>query len=102
RPKDEMYRFWVIALLTFVFPGYYWIHRQRSFDARLRRLTAMLQSGASLNLPLRLVRGIISQEAATAVTVGEFSGNLPEALHHLPDRRLKLQWLEMLPRLGYP
>jgi general secretion pathway protein F len=97
-----MYRFWVIALLTFVFPGYYWIHRQRSFDARLQRLTAMLQSGASLNLALRLTPGVVSQEAALAVTVGQFSGNLPEALHRLPDRRLKMQWLEMLPRFGYP
>jgi type II secretory pathway component PulF len=102
RPKDELYRFWLIALLTFVMPGYYWIHRQRSFDFRLRRLAAMLNSGASLGQALRLVPGVASREVALAVTVGQFSGRLPETLHRLPDPRLRFQWLEMLPRFLYP
>ncbi len=102
RPHNEMYRFWLVTLLTFVFPGYYWIHRKRSFDARLHRLAAMLHDGASLNQAIRLVPGVASREIALAVAVGQFSGRLPEALRQLPDRRLKLQWLEMTPRFLYP
>ena len=102
RPRDTVYRFWVGCLLFFVFPGFYWIHKQRSFDVRLQRLTAMLQSGATLNQALRLTPGIVSREVALAVAVGQYSGNLPQALHRLPDRGLALQWLEMAPRMAYP
>lgn len=102
RPKGDAYRVWVAILLTFVFPGYYWIHKQRSFDARLHRLSAMLQGGASLNQALRLVPGVVSREVALAVAVGQFSGKLPQALRRLPDRRLTLQLLELGPRLAYP
>ena len=102
RPRGEGYNFWVSCLLTFVFPGYYWVHKQRSFDTRLYRLTAMLQSGAPLNQALNRIPGVVSRETALAITVGEFSGDLPQALHRLPDRRASLQWLEMAPRLAYP
>jgi type II secretory pathway component PulF len=102
RPRGEGYNFWVSCLLTFVFPGYYWVHKQRSFDARLYQLTAMLQSGATLNQALHRVPGVVSREIALAVTVGDFSGDLPKALHRLPERRASMQWLEMAPRLAYP
>jgi type II secretory pathway component PulF len=102
RPRDEVYRFWLSTLLTFVFPGYYWVHKQRSYDARLSRLAAMMQSGASLNQALRYTPGLVSREIALAVTVGQFSGKLAPALKRLPDRRFALQWLEMMPRLVYP
>ena len=44
----------------------------------------------------------MSREIALAVTVGQFSGKLAQALGRLPDRRFALQWLEMMPRLAYP
>jgi type IV pilus assembly protein PilC len=102
RPRDEAYRFWLSSLLTFVFPGYYWVHKRRSFDFRLARLAAMMQSGATLNQALGRTPGLVSRETALAVAVGQFSGKLAQALHQLPDRRFALQWLEMMPRLAYP
>lgn len=102
RPHDEVYRFWLSTLLTFVFPGYYWVHKQRSYDSRLSKLAAMMQSGASLNQALLYTPGVVSRETALAVTVGQFSGNLALALSRLPDRRFALQWLQLLPRLVYP
>jgi type II secretory pathway component PulF len=102
RPQGGVYRFWVGTLLFFVFPGYYWIHLQRRFDARVASVLQLLQAGAPLDRALALTPGVVSREIALAVTVGEFTGQLAQALHHLPRRRSAPAWLEALPRLLYP
>ncbi|MSU77042.1 MAG: hypothetical protein EXS16_02990 [Gemmataceae bacterium] len=102
RPHKDMYRFWTGVLLFFVFPGYYWIHRQRSFDKRLERLVWMLQSGIPLDLAIAAVPGIVPRETALAVAVGQFTDDLPESLRRLPDRQLTTVWVDLLVRLGYP
>ncbi len=99
RPREHIYRG---ALLFFVFPGYYWIHLQRSFDARLTRLAAMLESGIPLSQALRSVPGVVSADVAMAVAVGQFTGKLPDALRSVPERRTSTLWLEMGTRLLYP
>jgi type IV pilus assembly protein PilC len=99
RPREFLYRF---ILLFFVFPGYFWIHMQRSFDRRVSRLVAMLDSGMPLDHAIRLVPGVVTKEIALAVSVGSYSGKLTNALQRLPDRRLGPQWLELAPRVLYP
>ncbi len=102
RPHRDLYRFWSGFLLFFVFPGYYWIHRQRSFDRRLQRLVALLQSGLPLDRALSAVPGIVSRETALAVAVGQFTDNLPDSLRRLPERQLTSAWLDLIVRMGYP
>jgi type II secretory pathway component PulF len=102
RPREQWYRFWVVCLLFFVFPGYYWIHRRRSFDSRIILVLALLENGVSLAQALRYVPGVVSRQTALAVTVGQFSGRLTQALTHLPDRQSASPWLELAPRLLYP
>lgn len=99
RPREHLYRG---LLLTFVFPGYYWIHLRRSFDQRLRQLADMLEAGHPLDRALQLIPGLATREVALAVTLGQFSGRLPQALAKLPDRRSAGRWLEFVPRLIYP
>lgn len=99
RPREHVYRG---ALLFFVFPGYYWIHLQRSFDTRLRRLASLLESGVPLIQALRAVPGLVSRQVALSVAVGQFTGRLPQALEKLPERKLTSVWLELGPRLMYP
>jgi type II secretory pathway component PulF len=102
RPKEEWYRFWVVALLLFVFPGYYMIHMHRSFDTRLRRVLRLLHTGYTLDQTLRLVPGTASRDVAAAALVGQFGGKLPETLQSLPVQRPASRWLEAVPRVGYP
>ncbi|HYT91608.1 MAG TPA: type II secretion system F family protein [Gemmataceae bacterium] len=102
RPRDGLHRFLVGILLFFVFPGYYWIHLQRRFDARLNLLVAMLESGVPLHQALGAVPGVVSREVALAITVGAFTGRLALALHRFPGRRAAPLWLELAPRLMYP
>lgn len=102
RPHRDLYRFWTGVLLFFVFPGYYWIHRQRSFDRRLERLVWLLRSGTSLDAAIVAVPGIVSRETALAVAVGQFTGDLPESLRRLPERQLTTTWMDLIVRLGYP
>jgi type II secretory pathway component PulF len=99
RPREHL---WRGSLLFFVFPGYYGFHLHRSFDARLDKLAAMLESGVPLDQAIHMVPGVVSRETALAVTVGQFSGRLPQALERLPNRSLAARWLEMAPRLMYP
>jgi type IV pilus assembly protein PilC len=99
RPREHL---WRCSLLFFVFPGYYGFHLHRSFDARLDKLAAMLESGVPLDQSIHMVPGVVSRETALAVTVGQFSGRLPQALERLPNRNLASRWLEMAPRLLYP
>jgi type II secretory pathway component PulF len=99
RPREHLYRG---ILLTFVFPGYYWIHVYRSFDARLHRLATALESGVPLHAAIRLVPGIVPRELALAITIGEYTGKLAPSLRRLPDRRLMAQFLQLAPRLMYP
>ncbi|MCI0462554.1 MAG: type II secretion system F family protein [Gemmataceae bacterium] len=102
RPQGGLYRFWVGSLLFFVFPGFYWVHLQRRFDARLAGLLQLLEAGVPLHRALGEVPGVVSREIALAITVGQFTGRLPEALHHLPRRHSASAWVELLPRLLYP
>jgi type II secretory pathway component PulF len=102
RPQGGVYRFGVATLLFFVFPGYYWIHLQRRFDTRVASILQLLQAGAPLDRALALTPGVVSREIALAVTVGEFTGQLAQALHHLPRRRSAPVWLGILLRLLYP
>jgi general secretion pathway protein F len=102
RPSDLMHRFMVSGLLFFVFPGFYWIHRERRFDARLALVTSLLDNGVPLNEALVEVPGVVSRENALAITVGQFTGRLAQALQHLPYRRYAPLWAELVPRLVYP
>jgi type II secretory pathway component PulF len=99
RPREHLYRG---VLLFFVFPGYYFIHLQRSFDRRLNHLADMLGHGVPLERALSHAPGVVSRDTALAITVGQFGGKLPQALARLPDRRLAVQWLELVPRIIYP
>jgi type II secretory pathway component PulF len=99
RPKEHL---WRGILLFFVFPGYYLIHVQRSFDSRLSRLVDLLEDGVPLDRALRDVPGVVSREIALAVTIGRFTGQLTQALKRLPDRHSASQWVELAPRLLYP
>lgn len=102
RPQGSVYRLWVISLLFFVFPGYYFIHLKASFDSRLHRLVQLLCAGYALDRALGLVPGVVSRQTALAVAVGQFTGQLPHALQRLPERRVPQQWLELGPRFLYP
>jgi type II secretory pathway component PulF len=99
RPREHLFR---AILLFFVFPGYYWIHITRSFDARLSRLLTRLEHGVPLDRALAMVPGIASRETALAATVGQYSGKLGEAMKRFPDGRTTPMWMELAPRLLYP
>jgi type IV pilus assembly protein PilC len=99
RPQEQLLR---PILLSFVFPGYFLIHRQRSFDARLQRVLALLKSGVSLDRALGQVPGVVSRQTALAVAVGQFSGTLRQSLGRLSEQRTAPMWLEWAPRLMYP
>src|SRR5207249_1210721 len=71
RPREGVYRFWVGALLFFVFPGYYWVHQRRRFDTRVANVLDLLEVGAPLDRALALTPGVVSRESALAITVGE-------------------------------
>ena len=99
RPREHLFR---AILLFFVFPGYYWIHLTRSFDARLRRLLAALDHGVPLDMALARVPGIASRETLLAATVGQYSGKLAGAMKRLSEGRTTPIWIELAPRLLYP
>src|SRR5262249_54481476 len=80
----------------------YWVHMRRRFDARAAGVLQLLQTGVPLHRALAVTPGVVSREIALAVTVGEFTGQLAPALHHLSRRRAAPAWLELLPRLLYP
>jgi len=98
RPREHLYR---AILLMFVFPGYYWIHKQRSFDARLQALADLLDSGMPLDKALTRVPGIVSADTALAVSVGQFTGKLDASLRRLSDQRSSPYWVDWM-RLLYP
>jgi len=98
RPREHLYR---AILLTFVFPGYYWIHLQRSFDVRLTRLADMLDGGVPIDKALSRVPGVVPNEVALAVAVGQYTGKLDSALKRVSERRDSPQWAEWM-RLLYP
>jgi len=99
RPRERMFRF---ILLFFVFPGYYFIHIDRSFDARLRRLLKALEQGVPLVQALAQLPGIAARETAVAASVGQYSGKFGQAMKRLPEGRSTAIWLELAPRLAYP
>ena len=98
RPRDH--RAWVYVALFFVFPGYFLIHRSRSFDSQLLLVLALLDHGVPLSQALRFVPRVVSRQTALAVTVGQCTGQLPQALGQIPTPRSP--WLELAPRLIYP
>jgi type II secretory pathway component PulF len=98
RPREHLYR---AILLSFVFPGYYWIHAQRSFDVRLTRLAEMLDGGVPIDKALSRVPGVVPGEVALAVAVGQYTGKLDDSLKRLSKRREGPLWAEWL-RLAYP
>jgi type IV pilus assembly protein PilC len=102
RPSDELHQFWKLALLFFVFPGYYWTQLGQGFDAEVDLLLALLENGVPLDQALRAVPGTANRQVALAVAVGRLSGRQRQVLSHLPDRRVTPQWLELVPRLWYP
>jgi type II secretory pathway component PulF len=102
RPRQGLHSFWAGLLLFFIFPGYYWIHRRRRFDARIDQVLDLLYGGVRLDRALIAVPGVVSRETALAVTVGQFTGRLALALHRLPARRPVPLWLELVPRVLYP
>jgi type II secretory pathway component PulF len=99
RPREHLFR---AILLFFVFPGYYWVHITRSFDARLSRLMVMLERGLPLDEALLLVPGLASRETMLAAAVGQYSGKLGKVMNALPDGRSAPVWLDVVPRLMYP
>jgi type II secretory pathway component PulF len=102
RPRDGGYHGWVFFLMLFVFPGYFLIHRGRSFDSQLMLVLALLDHGVPLDRALRFVPQVVSRQTALAVTVGQLTGQLPQALRQMPEQRSKSPWLELAPRLIYP
>lgn len=99
RPSERLFR---SILLFFVFPGYYWIHRRRSFDVRLHRLASALEHGVPLDRALLLFPGIAARETALAAAVGQYSGKLGQAMQRIPEGRTAPFWLELVPRMLYP
>ncbi len=75
--------------MLFVFPGYFLIHRGRSFDSQVMLVLALLDHGVPLDRALRFVPQVVSRQTALAVTVGQFTGQLPQALRQLPEQRWK-------------
>jgi type II secretory pathway component PulF len=102
RPRKGIYPLWVASLLMFVFPGYYWYHRRHCFDARIACLVEMLEDGIPLDTALASSPGVVSRETAIAVTVGEYTGRLADALRGRDSEQSGPMWLNLLPRLAYP
>lgn len=103
RPRGVGREFWVAVLLFFVLPGYYWVwHRQHSYDRKVARVAALLESGYSLHQALSLVGGVASPEGILAAAVGQSTGRLAPCLRSAARGRVGPAWLEVVPRLLYP
>src|SRR5262249_27413498 len=106
RPRGPLHEFWVMLLLFFVFPGYYWVwYRRSNYDDKLERVAILLEEGHSLHPALRETPGVASRTTLLAVALGEQTGQLArclQALHNPARNRVALLWLEMVPRFAYP
>jgi general secretion pathway protein F len=102
RPRNDWRTFWVVIVLFFVLPGYYFWWRRHNFDHKVYRLATMLESGHSLHDGLRAARGVAPPELLLAAAVGESTGQLAPCLRQAPRWRLAPVWLDAGPRLFYP
>ncbi|MSR30563.1 MAG: hypothetical protein EXR99_03565 [Gemmataceae bacterium] len=93
----------ILAVSMFlIFPGYYWFwHRGRDFDSRLKLLLELLESGFSLSEALQVHPSLVSRDVLLAVALGESSGKIPEALRAIPRWQQDRFWLTSLPRIAY-
>lgn len=102
RPRDEWRTFWVIVVLFFALPGYYFYWRRHGFERKVARAAGLLETGYTLHQALKAARGAASREVVLAAAVGESTGQLATSLRLAPRWRLGPVWLEAAPRLIYP
>jgi type II secretory pathway component PulF len=106
RPTGGLYEFWVVLLLFFVVPGYYWIwYSGSSYDRKVEQVALLLEDGCPLHEALELVPGVASRATRLAVALGQDTGQLALCLRAFrsPARtRLATLWLELVPRFAYP
>jgi type II secretory pathway component PulF len=102
RPQNEWRLFWVVILMFFVLPGYYFYWRRHNFERKVEHLAGLLETGFPLHEALRAAHGVASREVTLAAAVGEATGQLAPALRLAPRWRLAPVWLETGPRLLYP
>lgn len=103
RPRGVGRKIWDVALLIFVFPGYYWIwYIWNNFDRKVRRLSYLLEEGLTLPQALQLTPGVATKETILAATVGEVTGQTALCLKQAARRLPTTAWIELVPRLLYP
>lgn len=102
RPRDDWRTFWMVVVLFFVLPGYYFYWRRHNFDHKVYRLATMLETGHSLHDAVRAARGAMPREVLLAAAVGESTGELATCLRLAPRWRLTPVWVDSGPRLFYP
>ena len=90
------------ALLSAVFPGYWFWHHFHNFDRKVRRLVYLLEGGVPLAEALKAVRGVASKETVLAASVGQATGKLAETLRRVPRWSVATVWLDLMPRFFYP
>jgi type II secretory pathway component PulF len=103
QPRGVEREAWIVALMLFVFPGYYWIwHKRHRFDAKVARVAQRLNQGATLTRALQAEPGIVSRDALLAVAIGEATGKLALSLRTATRSELGPVWLQAGTRLVYP
>ena len=103
RPHGLEREAWVMALLFFVFPGYYWVwHRRHSFDRKVGKVAYLLDLGVPLQDALRAAPGVVPRDALLAVAIGQATGKLAPCLRSAGTGQLATLWLQVGARLLYP
>jgi type IV pilus assembly protein PilC len=103
RPRGVEREAWVMVLLLFVFPGYYWIwHQRHSFDCKVARVVRLLRDGVSLSKALQAEPGVVSRDALLAVAIGQATGKLAPCLRYAARGESTTLWLQAAARLLYP
>lgn len=103
RPQGPLRELFVMGLMLFVVPGYYWVwHQRHTFDRRIGQLAELLREGYSLPEALGAVPGVASRETIMLAALGQRTDQLALCLRHTSQSRYAALWLETLPRLLYP
>jgi type IV pilus assembly protein PilC len=102
RPRSTLREF-LVAVLLFIVPGYYWLwHRRHRFDRKVEQVALRLEAGYPLYQALLSVPGVASRETVLAAAIGESTGQLGPCLQKVPGWRLTHVWMDAIPRLVYP
>jgi type IV pilus assembly protein PilC len=99
RPRSLWREIVSAVSLLLVYGGWY---RRHTFDYKVQRVAALLDSGLSLHQALAAVPGVASWETILAAAVGETTGKLAPCLRSVPKWRLATVWLDLVPRFFYP